>query len=88
MKRKDIHDRLMHATWLATTACCTVLHDVEFDAEEIAEVMPVAMKALADGIIQQWYGDEVPRPVLDGDAIKCGQDYAERIAASRAGVRS
>lgn len=87
MKRKDIHERLMHATWLATTACCTALHDIGFDAEEIAEVMPDAMKALADDIIQLWYGDELPKPVLAGDAIKAGQEHAERLAASRAGAQ-
>lgn len=88
MKRKDIHDQLMHATWLATTTCCTALHDIGFDAEEIAEVIPGAMKRLADDIINEWYGGVASRPVLDGNAIKAGQDYAERLAASRAGVQS
>jgi hypothetical protein len=94
MKRKDIHDRLMDVTWLVTTACCTALHDIGFDAEEIAEVMPEAMKALADAIIEQRYGGSgLPWPytrpsLLPGDAIKAGQDYAERLAASRAAVQS
>lgn len=87
MKRKDIHDRLMHATWLATAACCTSLHDIGFDAEEIAEVMPDAMKHLGDEIVQRWYGDDERRPVLAGDAIRFGQEHAERLAASRAGVQ-
>ena len=86
MRRKDVHERLMETTWLATVACCTALHDIGFDAEEIAAEMPDAMKVLADDIIQQWYGDETPQPVLAGDAIKAGQDYAERLAAKRAGV--
>lgn len=84
-KWSDIHERILHATWLATTACSTALHDIGFDTEEIAEAMPTAMKRLADDIIQQWYGDASPRPVLAGDAIKAGQDYAERLAALRAG---
>lgn len=88
MKRKDIHDRLMHATWLATTACCTALHDIGFDTEEIAEVMPDAMKHLGDEIVQQWYDGDERRPVLAGDAIKKGQEHAERLAAERAGVQS
>jgi hypothetical protein len=87
MKRKDIHDRLMHSTWLATTACCTALHDIGFDAEEIAEVMPEAMRALADNIIERRYGDGVPSPVFVGDALAIGQKHAERLAASRAGVQ-
>lgn len=94
MKRRDIHDQLMHTTWLATTVCCTALHDIGFDAEEIAEAMPDAMKAPADAIIEKRYGGSgLPwpysrPPVLPGDAIKAGQDYAERLAASRAGVQS
>ena len=94
MKRNDSHERLMHATWLATTACCTALHDIGFSTEEIADVMPDAMKALADTIVDQRYGDgNSPWPysydsILAGDAIKAGQDYAERLAASRAGVQS
>lgn len=87
MKRKDIHNRLMHATWLATTACCTALHDIGFDTEEIAEVMPDAMKHLGDEIVQQWYGDDERRPVLAGDAIKRGQEHAERLAENRAAGR-
>jgi hypothetical protein len=86
MKRKDVHERIMHTTWLATVACCTALHDIGFDAEDIAEAMPDAMKVLADDIIQHWYGDETPQPMLDGDAIKAGQDHAEWLAAKRAGV--
>lgn len=97
MKRKDIHDRLMHATWLATTACCTALHDIGFDAEEIAEAMPDAMKHLGDEIVEQCYlGSQADslrfiariEGMLAGDAIRFGQDYAERLAASRAGVQS
>lgn len=93
MKRKDIHDRLMHATWLATTACCTALHDIGFDTEEIAEVMPDAMKALADAIIEKRYDRNAmenlrPQEILPGDAIRFGQEHAERLAASRAGVQS
>lgn len=76
--RRDIHDQLMHATWLATTACCTALHDIGFDTEEIAEVMPDAMKALADAIIEKRY---------DRNAIRFGQEHAERLAAERAGVQ-
>lgn len=87
MSKRDVHERLMQATWQATTACCTALHDIGLDTEEIAEVMPDAMKALADDIIQHWYGDDERHPVLAGDAIKLGQDYAERLAAQRAGVR-
>jgi hypothetical protein len=80
----------MHATWLATAACCTSLHDIGFDAEEIAEEMPDAMKALASTIIERWYGNAsgIKLPMFPGDAIKLGQDYAERLAASRAGVQS
>lgn len=89
MRRNDIHDRLLHATWLATTACCTAMHDVGFCAEEIADEMPRAMKRLGDGIVHRWYRDDGSRcPVLPGDAIKLGQDYAERLAASRAGVQA
>jgi hypothetical protein len=94
MKRNDIHDRLTHATWLAATACCTALHDIGFTTEEIAGLMPSTMTALGDAIVDQRYGDgNSPWPysydsILDGDAIKVGQDHAERLAASRAGVQS
>ena len=90
MKRKDVQDRLMHATWLATTACCTALHDTGFDAEEIAEVMPDAMKRLGDMIVGRWYGtgNGITYPMFPGDAIKAGQDYAERLAASRTGAQT
>jgi hypothetical protein len=90
MKRNDSSERLMHLTWLATTAYCTALHDIGFDAEEIAEVMPDAMKALGDEIVRRCF-PIFPGPMLrmlPGDAIKAGQDYAERLAASRAGVQA
>ncbi len=83
MKRNDVHERLMHATWLATTACCTALHDIGFDTEEIAELMPDAMKGMADDIVQAWYFNDKPTPVLDGDAIKFGQDFAGMLADKR-----
>lgn len=89
MKRSDSHERLMHLTWLATTACCTSLHDIGFDAEEIADVMPDAMKFLGDEIVGRCF-PIFPGPMLrmlPGDAIKVGQEYAERLAASRAGVQ-
>lgn len=83
--RRDIHEEIMHATWLATTACCTALHDIGFDTEEIAEEMPEAMSKLANGLIERRYG-ALLRSLLPGDAIKAGQDYAERLAAKRVGV--
>ena len=88
--RRDIHDYLMHTTWLATTACCTALHGIGFDAEEIAEAMPDAMKHLGDRIVADCYPvfPGPMRPMFPGDAIKAGQDYAERLAASRAGVQA
>ena len=73
-------ERLMETTWLATVACCTALHDIGFDAEDIAAEMPDAMKKLADDIIQHWL------PCSTEDAIKAGQDHAERLAAKRSGV--
>lgn len=85
MKRKGVHERLMETTWLATVACCTALHDIGLDAEEIAEEMPHCMKQLADAIIERRYGGEQRYVVLAGDAIKLGQDKAERVAAIRAG---
>lgn len=88
--QRDIHDQLMHATWLAATACCTALHDIGFDAEEIAEAMPDAMKRLGDAVIGRWYGtgNGIKYPLFPGDSIKAGQDYAERLAAQRAGVQA
>ena len=97
MKRNDSSERIMHSTWLATTACCTALHDIGFDTEEIAEVMPEAMKALGDEIIEKCYiGRQVDSIrfveriefMLAGDAIRFGQEHAERLAASRAGVQA
>lgn len=87
MRRKDIHDELLDLTWMAAVACCTALHDAGFDTEEIASEMPQAMKSLAEDIIERRYGGDEPMPVLPGDAIKDGQEYAERLAASRAGVQ-
>lgn len=96
-KKNDTNEMLMHATWLATTACCTALHDIGFDTEEIAEVMPDAMKHLGDEIIEKCYiGKQVDSLrflervefMLAGDAIRFGQEHAERLAASRAGVQS
>jgi hypothetical protein len=80
----------MYSTWLATTACCTALHDIGFDTEEIAEVMPSVMKHLGNAVVARCY-PVFPGPMLkmfSGDAITMGQEYAEQLAASRAGVQS
>ena len=90
MKRNDSSERIMHSTWLATTACCTALHDIGLDTEEIAEVMPDVMKALGDKIVSRCF-PIFPGPMLrmfPGDAIKIGQEHAERLAALRAGVQA
>lgn len=87
-KRNDKHEMVMRWTWLATTACCTTLHDVGWSAEDIAEVMPHAMKELASFVIDRCYGDSGGPMLLmlDGDAIHLGQGYANAMATSRAGV--
>jgi hypothetical protein len=86
--KRDIQEELLHATWIATVACCTALHDIGLDAEEIAEEMPYCMKQLGDAIVGRWYGTDngIKCPMFPGDAIKLGQDKAERVSAARAGV--
>lgn len=90
MKRRDANDPLMAATWIATTACCTALHELGFDTEDIAAVMPQTQKELAKQIIGFCYPvyPSTRRMIVAGDAIRFGQNYAERLAASRAGVQS
>jgi len=70
-------DESMQRIWLATVACCTALHDIGFDAEEIAEEMPRAMSQLGKEVLARY--------AFPGDSIKLGQDYAETLAATRAG---
>lgn len=84
------HAEIMETIWEATVACCTALHDVGFGTEEIALSMPQAQKELGNAITRYCLGgsDGRYRVLLPGDAIKLGQDYAERLAASRAGVQS
>jgi len=87
LKHHDqIRAELMEATWLATVACCTALHDIGFESETIADVLPQAQADLAKVIVERCVVvGRVTKPILPGDAIKDGQGYAERIAAQRAG---
>lgn len=80
------HDELMEAIWEATVACCVALHDIGLIEEEIAAEMPKAQKQLGSEIIERCFPfGQRYNPLLSGDAIKIGQDYAEKLAARRAG---
>jgi len=87
-KRNDKHEMVMRWTWLATTACCTTLHDAGWSPEDIADAMPDAQKRLANLIIHTCYPEVGLRMTTlhDGDAIRMGQRYAENVTAIRAGV--
>lgn len=86
---KQINDEINEAAWLGVTACCTALHDIGFDAEEIAAAMPQAMERIGNKLLATHYVvGRIMRTILPGDAIKAGQDYAERLAVSRAGVQA
>jgi hypothetical protein len=82
-----VQDQLMEAIWEATVAFCTTLDSVGFSTEDIASQMPMAQKKMGDEVVEQCFDrDGRYTPMLSGDAIKIGQDYAEQVAASRAGV--
>ena len=87
---KKINDEINGAAWLGVTACCTALHDIGFDTEEIADAMPQAMSRIGNKLLATHYDvvGRVMRTILPGEAIKAGQDYAEHLAAKRAGVQS
>lgn len=90
MKRRNRYAEVIETIWEATVACCTALHDIGFGIEEIAVAMPQAQKELGNAITRHCLGgsDGKYRVVLPGDAIKAGQDYAERLAATRAGAQA